>query len=40
VQCGETYYNDDVANRLEKIVENLKGAFTEIAVVNYSDRIA
>jgi len=36
VQCGETFFNDDVASELEKIVSRTKTAITEIAVVNYS----
>ena len=40
VQCGETFFNDDVAMRLEEIVNNLKNIMTEIAVVNYSDKVA
>lgn len=39
-QCGEVSYSDDVAERLEKIVNSMKEAITEIAVVNYSDRVA
>jgi YgiT-type zinc finger domain-containing protein len=41
-QCGEVSYSDEVAQRLEKIVETLKTTTlnplvpTEIAVVNYS----
>lgn len=39
-QCGEVSYSDDVAKKLEKIVNSMKAAITEIAVVNYSDRVA
>ncbi len=39
-QCGEVSYSDDVAKRLEKIVDSMKAAIAEIAVVNYSDRVA
>jgi YgiT-type zinc finger domain-containing protein len=35
VQCGETFYDNDVALQLEKIVGEMKTAITEIAVVNY-----
>jgi len=35
-QCGETYYNDEVAKRLEQIVKNITEAVSaEITVVNY-----
>jgi len=39
VQCGETSYTNDVARRLEKIVNDMRKAITEIAVVNYSDKV-
>lgn len=39
-QCGETFYSDEVAGQLEKIVGGLRSALTEIAVVNYSDKVA
>ncbi|MDR0445608.1 MAG: type II toxin-antitoxin system MqsA family antitoxin [Oscillospiraceae bacterium] len=35
-QCGEASYSDEVARRLEEIVDGVRGALTEIAVVNYS----
>ena len=35
-QCGETYYDNDVALQLEKIVNKMRTAFTEVAIVNYS----
>ena len=34
-QCGEKYYTDEVAERIEKIVESLKQAAQELAVVDY-----
>lgn len=39
-QCGETFFSDEVAERLEHIVKELQTAVTEIAVVNYSNRVA
>ena len=39
-QCGEVSYSDDVAKRLEAIVGSMRAAITEIAVVNYPDRVA
>jgi len=40
-QCGETSYNDEVAKRIEQIVQSITGsAITEIAVVNYSEKAA
>ncbi len=38
-QCGETSYSDDVAGRLEEIVNSMREAVTEIAVINYPDKV-
>ncbi|WP_196606522.1 type II toxin-antitoxin system MqsA family antitoxin [Pectinatus frisingensis] len=37
-QCGEISYSNDVAKELEKIVNTLRSALTEIAVVNYPNK--
>lgn len=39
-QCGETSYSDEVAKQLERIVNIMRTAITEIAIVNYSDAVA
>jgi len=40
-QCGEASYSNDVARQLEKIANTIKSTtITEIAVVNYSDKVA
>ena len=39
-QCGETSYSDNVARKLEIIVNNFKNTICEIAVVNYTDKVA
>jgi len=40
-QCGETSYSDEVVQRLEQIVQNIKcSVAAEIAVVNYSEKAA
>ena len=39
-QCGETSYSDNVASRLEEIVDAALNALTEIAVVNYASGVA
>ena len=36
VQCGETFYNNDVAFQLEEMVNMMKTAVTEVAIINYS----
>ena len=39
-QCGDTVYTDEVAERLEAIVDSLRSFLGEIAVVDYSDNKA
>ena len=34
-QCGEKYYNDEVAERLDKMVSNAKKISQEISVIDY-----
>jgi len=36
VQCSATFFSDDVAKQLEKIVKDMKTAITEVAIVNYA----
>jgi YgiT-type zinc finger domain-containing protein len=40
IQCGEVSYGNDVAKRLEYIVNNFRDEYAEIAVLHYSDRVA
>lgn len=35
VQCGETYFSDEVASRLEEIVSKAKNFLQEISVIDY-----
>lgn len=39
-QCGEKYYTDEVAERLDEIIETVSSMMTEIAVVEYSNSAA
>ena len=39
-QCGEVSYSDSISAHLENIVNDMRSAIAEIAVVNYSDRVA
>jgi len=39
-QCGEASYINDVTKQLEDIVNSLRMSITEIAVVNYADKVA
>lgn len=36
-QCGEQYFDDETAENIEKIVNQLKELTTEITVVNYKN---
>ncbi|MCL2159519.1 MAG: type II toxin-antitoxin system MqsA family antitoxin [Oscillospiraceae bacterium] len=38
-QCGETSYGNDVAHRLEKIVNDMRKTVTEIAIINYTAKV-
>ena len=39
-QCEETFYSDEVMGQLEQIVNAFRDALTEIAIVNFQDRVA
>ena len=39
-QCGEVYYDDETMERLEKIVDSLRKAVTEVAIVDYPGKVA
>lgn len=39
-KCGEVYYSDEVAERLEEIIKQVRSLVTEIAVVEYTDNKA
>ena len=39
-QCGEISYSDEVARKIETIVNVLKNTISEISVVSYSDKVA
>lgn len=40
-QCGEASFSDDVAKRLERIVDAVKkGIMSEVAIVEYSQAVA
>jgi YgiT-type zinc finger domain-containing protein len=36
-QCGEKYYTDEVAEKIERIVESAKKLMQEISVVDYKN---
>ena len=39
-QCGEVSYSNDVAKQLEKLVNSVRNAITEITVINYTEKVA
>lgn len=39
-QCGEVSYSNEVAKQLEKLVNSVKNAITEITVINYTEKVA
>jgi YgiT-type zinc finger domain-containing protein len=39
-QCGEESFSGTVVAQLERIIDQLRGTLTEIAVVNYDNRAA
>ncbi len=39
-QCGEVSYGDEVMEHLQVIMDSVRTAITEIAVVNYAERVA
>lgn len=39
-QCGERYFDNDVMENLEKIVNNLRTVSTEMSVVSYKEKVA
>ena len=40
-QCGEIWYSGTVSRHLEKIVDAIaETALTEIAIINYSEKVA
>lgn len=39
-QCGESFLDDDVMMQIEEIVKGLKDIMTEVAVIDYSNKVA
>lgn len=39
-QCGEQYFDDEIAENIEKIVNQLKQLTTEVTIVNYKEKVA
>lgn len=39
-QCGERYFDDEVMEKLEIVIENIKRVSAEISVVRYDEIVA
>lgn len=39
-QCGKVLYSNEVAKQLEKLVNSVRNAITEITVINYLEKVA
>lgn len=39
-QCGESFFENQVALRLEQIVEEIRSNKAEITIINYYDKVA
>lgn len=39
-QCGEKFFDDEVAENLEKMVNQLKGLNTEVIIVRFKEKVA
>ena len=39
-QCGEQYFDDETAENIEKIVNQLKQLAAEVTIVNYKEKVA
>lgn len=40
MQCGEQFFDDETAENIERIVNELKGLDTEVTIVNYKEKVA
>ena len=39
-QCGEQYFDDETAQNIEKIVNQLKQLSVEVTIVKYNEKVA
>ncbi len=39
-QCGEQYFDDEIAENIERIVNKLKQLSAEVTIVNYKENVA
>ena len=38
--CGETVFSGTVVKKIEDILDKIENSITEVAIVNYSDKVA
>lgn len=38
--CGERYFDDETAENIDKIVNQLKNLAAEVTIVNYKEKVA
>ena len=38
--CGEVFYSDVVTERLDEIVKSVRKLMTEVAIIEYTDKVA
>jgi YgiT-type zinc finger domain-containing protein len=36
IQCNATFYDNDIAQQLEKIIKDMKTTITEVAIINFA----
>ncbi len=39
-KCGEQYFEDEIAQNIEKIVNRLKELAVEVTIINYKEEVA
>jgi len=39
-QCGETVYTGRIVKEVERIIDKLRDSLMEVAIINYSDKVA
>lgn len=39
-QCGEQYFDDDTAENIDSIVNQMKELAAEVTIVNYKEKVA
>ncbi len=40
LQCGEQYFDDETAENIDRIINQMKELSTEVTIVNYKEKVA